>query len=189
MYHGETLRNLQNIVFLRLPTFSNWAMMFFSDGTGVSSTVSPPALVSSDFSVTISFNFSFLDNSFAKLSRPEGSVNSSWMVCSLKKAVVKLPPSIAMSPSILFWFAFFKIFSSTVRSLISLEQKKIQSAVLLQSLFTKYIYVHYSTAHSEEYRVLAAISFIMLYQTVIVFILMSFSDTCTTKQQYEVYST
>lgn len=71
-----------------------------------------------------------------------------------------------------------------MRSLISLEQKKIQSAVLLQSLFTKYIfYVHYSTAHSEEYRVLAAISFIILYQTVIVFILMSFSD------MYEVYST
>jgi len=38
----------------------------------------------------------------------------------LKNSVVNAPPSIAMSPSILFWFAFFRMFSSTVRSHTSL---------------------------------------------------------------------
>lgn len=37
---------------------------------------------------------------------------------------MKFPPSIAISPSILFWLAFFKMFSSTVRSLISLQGEK-----------------------------------------------------------------
>lgn len=40
----------------------------------------------------------------------------------LKNSVVNAPPSIAMSPSILFWFAFFRMFSSTVRSHTSLGQ-------------------------------------------------------------------
>lgn len=52
----------------------------------------------------------------------------------LKKAVVKFPPSIAISPSILFWFAFFKMFSSTVRSLINLR-RNIKRFSLLKITF------------------------------------------------------
>jgi hypothetical protein len=41
------------------------------------------------------------------------------MVDFLKCAVVKFPPSMAMSPSSLFWLAFFKMFSSMDLSLTS----------------------------------------------------------------------
>ena len=39
----------------------------------------------------------------------------------LKKSVVKAPPSIAMSPNIFFWLAFFRMFSSTVLSDTNLQ--------------------------------------------------------------------
>ena len=40
----------------------------------------------------------------------------------LKNSVVKAPPSMAMSPSILFWLAFFRMFSSTVLAQTSLRE-------------------------------------------------------------------
>jgi hypothetical protein len=42
------------------------------------------------------------------------------ILTDLKKEAVKLPPSIAKSPNNLFWFAFLRIFSSIVFSLINL---------------------------------------------------------------------
>lgn len=41
----------------------------------------------------------------------------------LKNEAVKLPPSMARSPNNLFWFAFLRIFSSMVFSLINLIKK------------------------------------------------------------------
>ena len=62
----------------------------------------------------------------AVILQPYGDMNYTGRtgVTSLKKAVVKLPPSMAMSPSILFWLAFLRMFSSTVRSLISLSERR-----------------------------------------------------------------
>jgi len=42
------------------------------------------------------------------------------ILTDLKKEAVKLPPSMAKSPNNFFWFAFLRIFSSMVFSLISL---------------------------------------------------------------------
>uniref|UniRef100_A0A2M3ZPD8 Putative secreted peptide n=1 Tax=Anopheles braziliensis TaxID=58242 RepID=A0A2M3ZPD8_9DIPT len=86
------------------------------------------ALVEEDADGTVRFAFSRSLRSRSRSSTSASRVDASSSALStvnrsctvvelLKYAVVKLPPSIARSPSMRFWFAFLRMFSSIVFSL------------------------------------------------------------------------